>query len=131
MRTATPQRLIHRMFWDQEERPTADELLELLDGRITDWKGLTRIAVLARMLERWSWEELRDYQTELLPELLSEETLAKVHIEPIRRKYERLGQFLFQGSLSLPGWSDPDTQESSDPVFSNRRNRSGEGISWT
>ena len=127
---AIPYRLVKRMFWDSP-CPGADEWMSLVEGRTVEWNGYTRRSALARILERWSWEEISEYARELLPDLLEEETLARVNILPIRIKYERLGKFLYDRSLSLPGWGDPDIADSGNAVFSHGRHGAGEGLSWS
>jgi len=93
-----PYRLIKRMFWDGP-CPTDQEWVALVEGRITEWRGYTRRAAMAKILERWSWQEIREYALDMVPELLEDETLAHVNIKPIRMKYERLGRFLYTKSI--------------------------------
>jgi len=107
-----------------------DEWISLIERRTAEWNGYTRRAALAKILERWSWEEISEYARELLPDLLEEETLARVNILPIRTKYERLAKFLYRQPLSLPGWGDPNLEDSGHPVFSHGRHGAGEGLSW-
>ena len=124
-----PYRYIKRMFWDGP-CPSLEEWRELIEGRRAEWNGCTRRAALAKILERWSWEEISDYARDLIPDLLEEETLARVNILPIRTKYERLGKFLSHQPLSLPGWGDPNHADTEHTVFSNGRHGAGEGLSW-
>ena len=124
-----PYRLVRRMFWDGPI-PTEAEFACLLEGRITEFRGVSRRNVFARMLERWSWEELWAYAGHLLPETLDEETFDLVSIAPIRTKYERLKRFLHGITLSLPGWGAPADEDASDTVFSHRRHGARERISW-
>jgi hypothetical protein len=88
-----PERLIKRLFWDRQ-CPDIEEWCKLVGGTISEYQGMSRHALLARMLERWSWNELREYAIDVLPDLLSDQTLQLVSIEPIRSKYERLRQLL-------------------------------------
>ena len=110
------------IIWDYKTDP--DELFEVLTGQRLKAGPFTFERLLVRMLERLSWYELIDLLgLEYLRQNLTREIIAKIRFKTLRRRYERVSQFLSGHTVSLSGWDPEYREEIKHTLLSNRWHR--------
>jgi len=111
--------VLKKIFWDYHTEKLPLE--KIINGDFHSVDDYSFNLIIVRMFERLNWYDLIEILgLNKIRQLLTVDTIAKLHFTELRDKYEFLRKVLSGEDVSFTGWGDAYYQQIKHTLFSNR-----------